>query len=1484
MIIGNPLLLKKAADSTPADPVTRSLRFNDGDNSHLYFDPTATHDSSTVYTFSCWAKLGEMDAESYEIFTAGDYTSSTDQEVMYFGHDSNSKLRVWLRSTADGANTNYRSTAVFRDPSAWYHLLLVRNGASLKVYVNNSEVISETISATQRYGVGNGYPMHIGSSIKPTSSSISDYGSFDGLLADVYFTDGHAKVPTDFIEDAGYGAYKPKEYTGEFGTNGFHVDGQPSHDSDLLVSSVGRNDGDTTFVDVAKGHTITDTGDPEHSIKVGNPFTGDDKSIYWNNTEDCLQTDSSTDFALGTDDCTIEFWFNAEFSGSWHLPIASSDTSLGPFLYFRSDKSIYIYQGANTSWWTSPSNTVKENQWQHFAFCRKTISGTTYNRMWVDGKEISPVASASTTYSWSWGTSAQSIKIAANNYDNFKGYLHDVRVIKGTAAYWGSGTNGAGDITVPTEKLAAVTNTKLLIQPTPSSDSSWSDIDKSGVSGRTISHSNSVAYADPTASTPYEAAAKSTAMYFDGNGDTIVAAASSDFAFGTGDFTVEGWWYFESIPSSTDAMLVDFRPNNNNDTDTFAFSTDTTNGVKVYSGGNHVLGGSLSTNTWHHIALVRDSGTLYAYIDGTATGTTPSFSSNLTANSTPRLGTTADGGLSAAFTGYVFDVRITKGTARYTSNFTAPSAPFELNPIYIGGDQSGNKNHFEPTGISSHDVMLDTPTKNYCTLNPLDKHSNISIEQGNLKTSDSVTGGNNYDGIRGTIGLPKTGKWYWECRLSTESYITGLGIADGSGDILGSQNAPSKRNYLGVGSWFRIYNSNTPKHMINQNGTSGSDWSQASNPSQSGGSIYMVAVDMDNGTAWWGKDGSWFANSSGTTANPASNAGAQATGLNDGTTWFPFSQQADQSAEAAMAFNFGADNTFAGSVTSGQDTSQSEFYYAPPTDSDGNPFKSLNTSNLPDPSVTPSEHFDVATYSGNGTNDRTNAVSLEFQPDLVWVKSRTSSQNHYLQNSVVGATSYLVSNNDGVENQYSSYGSSAFNSFTSDGFELNSDSAVGMANTSGQTYVAWNWKAHQTPTSARTTYTVKVEDASGDAWDASSSFYDSSTYLPNVYMELWENRSSGLVSIGKVAVRSLDESGNSVSDLSEQTYELKCVDLNAITVKWHYDTSGDGQEYDYPNSYNDYLNEQKITILDGSTSEWTTNNHSNDDGGTNYNYSPPSGWANGDSLKSATTSYTGSDTATLTSGSGPVEKYNASAGFTMIKYAGDGSTDGDTQTLDHSLGVPLEFVIVKGRTNNDSMDSGDWVVWHKDLSSGKFLRMNSTAAQDSESSSNTLIATTTSGLQHRVVVNNGYANTSGNAHYLNSGPDNGTGDDYILYGFAGVEGYSKFGAYEGNGSTDGPFIYTGFRPRWIMVKPIDDPYAWYIHDTARSPYNYSDNELVANTSGAEYSVSGAGAGERFDILSNGFKHRTSNVAMNANNKTMVYAAFAESPFKYANAR
>ena len=124
--------------------------------------------------------------------------------------------------------------------------------------------------------------------------------------------------------------------------------------------------------------------------------------------------------------------------------------------------------------------------------------------------------------------------------------------------------------------------------------------------------------------------------------------------------------------------------------------------------------------------------------------------------------------------------------------------------------------------------------------------------------------------------------------------------------------------------------------------------------------------------------------------------------------------------------------------------------------------------------------------------------------------------------------------------------------------------------------------------------------------------------------------------------------------------------------------------------------------------------------------------------------------------------------------------------------------------------------------------------------------------------------------------------DFVFYGFAGVEGYSKFGTYEGNNSANGPFIYCGFRPSWIMTKRIDGTSSWAIIDTARDPHNDTDKTLASELSLAESSFN---ANADFDILSNGFKirHNTSYGYSNAAD-THIFAAFAESPFRYANAR
>ncbi len=161
------------------------------------------------------------------------------------------------------------------------------------------------------------------------------------------------------------------------------------------------------------------------------------------------------------------------------------------------------------------------------------------------------------------------------------------------------------------------------------------------------------------------------------------------------------------------------------------------------------------------------------------------------------------------------------------------------------------------------------------------------------------------------------------------------------------------------------------------------------------------------------------------------------------------------------------------------------------------------------------------------------------------------------------------------------------------------------------------------------------------------------------------------------------------------------------------------------------------------------------------------------------------------------------------------------------------------------------------------------------------------GYTQRLILNDTFAATSGfwaaaptssvfsvtTAAYSNN-------DNVVAYCFAQIAGYSAFGSYTGNGSSDGPFVFTNFRPRWIMIKRTDSTQNWIIVDTSRDTYNIANKRLFANLSDAE----DTGITNYLDILSNGFKCRDSNVSYNASGGTYIYMAFAENPFKYANAR
>ena len=214
------------------------------------------------------------------------------------------------------------------------------------------------------------------------------------------------------------------------------------------------------------------------------------------------------------------------------------------------------------------------------------------------------------------------------------------------------------------------------------------------------------------------------------------------------------------------------------------------------------------------------------------------------------------------------------------------------------------------------------------------------------------------------------------------------------------------------------------------------------------------------------------------------------------------------------------------------------------------------------------------------------------------------------------------------------------------------------------------------------------------------------------------------------------------------------------------------------------------------------------------------------------------------------------AGLDVVSYTGNGAN----RTINHTLGVAPKMIIVKARTTAGA-DQG-WPVWHTSIANTTYLQLNSTSA-------------TAAGSDY-------WNSTSPTSSVFSVGTNvavNANADTYIAYLFAEVDGFSKFGTYTGNGAADGPFVWCGFRPRYILIKLSGSAGGnWIIHDTSRNDANMSAKRLFANTSDIEGSDNG------IDILSNGFKMRSADGSTNTSGVSHIFAAFAESPFKYARAR
>ena len=336
----------------------------------------------------------------------------------------------------------------------------------------------------------------------------------------------------------------------------------------------------------------------------------------------------------------------------------------------------------------------------------------------------------------------------------------------------------------------------------------------------------------------------------------------------------------------------------------------------------------------------------------------------------------------------------------------------------LGIDKSPNGNDFTASNFSvsagaGNDSLEDTPTNNFCTLNPLQKYSNTTLSEGNLKAAGSSSTDYNTN-TRGTFSF-SSGKWYYEAVCDSTGVSNGLSMVGWVKTSIRFSDNPTGGS--GVG-----YRPNKGDYVdFTADNTTGK-------PTTSTGTVIQIAIDFDAGKIWFGSGGTYF------------ESGDPSTGLNAARTFTAGTEMAPvvRTLSATYTFNFG----------------QRPFSYTVPTG-----FKTIESRNLPltVPSITkPQRHFECVTFTGNGSTGQS-ITSLEFQPDFIWFKNRSAGNNHASVNSVLGRSKGLYM--DSNSGDFNSSAGRDLVSFDPSGFTVGEPEQASSTNNNGSNIVAWCWKA-----------------------------------------------------------------------------------------------------------------------------------------------------------------------------------------------------------------------------------------------------------------------------------------------------------------------------------------------------------------------------------------------------------------------------------------
>ena len=1296
----------------------------------------------------------------------------------------------------------------------WNHVAISRSSGSTRMFINGAQVGSTYTDANNYIGT----ICTVGGRYAAVSG---DYRSWYGYISNARIVKGTALYTANFTPPTA-------PLTAISGTS-------------LLTCQ------SSTFVDNSpNAFTITVNGNSS-TLTLNNPFNDvfnatpplQAWSNYFEGTSASvgggLTYPSSSNFAMGTGDFTIEAWYfptraadaSTPINIAWYIGTINGANGAGGGV---ATDQIHYRAGGSSNQISLVTNVTG---WNHVAWVRQ--NGVIY--VYLNGFLV---ASAANTTSISAGT----MIVARPGTDTFRfsGYISNMRVVKGRAVY-------TRNFTPSSTPLGYVDGTVLLT----CQSNNFAD--------------NSLARAVPTVNTPanispnspffptttWSAASYGGTMYFDGTGDYLTVAPIGTM---TGDFTYECWIF----PVSTAALFLPAQIGSETSGRFYAaINTSRTINLEYFGVGTITLSGATVTaNTWNHLAITRSGSTMRGFINGVLAGSTTSLTGTIGNAGSTFIGASGTG--TAPINGYISNLRIVNGTALYTTPFVPPVSPF--------------------INISNTKLLLNATNANIYDATG----ENVIETVGNAQVSTAVK------------------KW----GASSVAF-------DGTGDylLIPSTNAPTQFGSQDFTIEMWIYSTSIGNQQMifsNRIAASGNthfDWQIFTSKLYWGTTSTNVCVGVTNlsSNTWYhiavsriGTTTRQFINGvldvSSTTSYTLSGNAVTNIGTN-GTyapTLYPFVGYIQDVRVSKGVGRYSGNFT---PPTAAFAYNQYDICNQQWTPTNISVTAGVNQDNLAD---SPS---DYGTDTGLGGQVRGNYATMNaLRPSSYGAAILTNGSLNAAQNTTayVSSTSTVAVSSGkwywevtcGVAGFVTSIGitsNPAVNGITAGIVTYHYDGTkyIGATNSAyGAAYTNNDVIGFALDLDAGTLVCYKNGASQGTLTSGLSGTYYAYTTLygsNNVNFNFGQRAfsytapsgfkclvSTNLPTVNGIGATSSTQAtdyfntviwtGNgtnprSITGIGFQPDMVWSKSRSQPYSHGLYDVvrGAGGNKRLYPN---ETYPENGIAGAEGTAYGSLT---SFDSDGFSVNAGTLNNiWFNSNNETYVAWNWKANGAGVAnTAGTIPsTVSANTTSGCSIVTYTGTGAN----ATVGHGLGVAPSFITIKQRNGTWS-----WMTYHANIPVNSYLLLN---AIDAAATSRPDVY---NGAPSSTVINIG-----------NNATINGSGLTYVAYCFAPVSGFSAMGSYTGNGSTDGPMIFTNFRPAFVLIKQSNTTSNWTLLDDQRLGYNVDNNPLFPNLANAE------GTTDLADLLSNGFKIRATDASVNTSAGTYIYAAFAEFPFKYARAR